>query len=85
MLLDVVGHHRDEIFSFLKDEYNYKFSKAKICDLVHYFCTVLPIRKNLDSCTKKEPCSDARIKIKVSLHVIYEEFKFNNQIWSLHS
>lgn len=61
MLIDVIGHHRDEIFNFLKSEYNYKCSKEKICDLVHYLCTVVPIRKNSDSYTKKKPCSGARI------------------------
>lgn len=86
MLIDVVGHHRDEIFNFLNGEYNYKFSKAKICGLVQYLCTVVPIRRNFDSYPKKKPCSDARIKIKVSLRVIYEEFKkFSNQVWTLHS
>lgn len=54
MLIDVVGHHRDEIFNFLKGEYNYKFSEAKICDLVHYLCTVVSMRKNFDSYTKKK-------------------------------
>lgn len=49
MLIDVVGHCRDEIFHFQKGEYNYKFSKEKIYDLVHHLCTAVPVRKNFDS------------------------------------
>jgi len=42
-------------------------AKKKISDLVHYLCTVVPIRKNFYSYTKKKHCSDARMKVKVSL------------------